>query len=201
MDQIIALNNITLNSILSIGQQLVIKPADSSQAAPTEASPASDTTASEAIEIAATGLGEMCVRAFTDLNSDGILDSGENLVAGIDLVLLNAADELVETYHTDGLSEPHCFSAASGSYTLQVQTPAGRTPTSHTQWKVALSAGAQIDIDFGSVKDATNDANLTLRATPESDSATRALSGLLGMVLVALAGGLVFWLARGRRRV
>jgi len=197
MDQIIALNNITLNSILSIGQQLVIKAADAS---PTEPPP-SDTTTSEPKEVAEadSATGEMCVRTFTDLNGDGILNSGENLVAGIDLVLLNASDQLVETYHTDGLSEPHCFVAPQGSYTLQVQTPAGRTPTSHTQWKVALSSNAKVDIDFGSVKDESNDGNLTLRATPGDDRADRALSGLLGIVLVALAGAAVFWLMRTRR--
>ncbi len=213
MDQIMQLNGIGEESLLQIDRELVIALPGAS------ASPHAGALTEPALETAAANLeptllappgaapggaapdsGKLCVRAFTDANGDSVYEAGENLVAGVVFILQDAQKAIVATRTTDGLSEPHCFEASAGAYSLLIQVPAGRTATSHTQWGVAIGPGARIDIDFGTLREA-GAGNVTTRAPEPEDSASRALSGILGIILVGLAGGGLWRLLRTRSRV
>jgi len=82
-------------------------------------------------------------------------------------------------------------------YSLLIQVPAGRSATTDTRWGLALAAGAQIDIDFGSRAEA---GRVTTRAAPSDDDPGKALSGILGLVMLALAGAGLYWIVRTRVR-
>lgn len=198
MDQIMRLNGINQETLLQINQELVIALLDTAgQSTPeptVEAAPIDAGT-----EIAAPNIGRVCVRAFTDADGDGVIGDGENLVGGVVFILQDARDAVVATRTTDGLSEPYCFEQSAGNYSLLIQIPAGRTATSETKWGLALATGAQIDVDFGSQVDASNASRVTSRAATTEDNAGRALSGVLGIVLLGLAGAGLFWVVRTRR--
>jgi len=199
MDQIIRLNGISPEAFLQINQELVIAlPESAGQPTPApavEAAPTETTT-----DIATLDTGRICVRAFTDANEDGVISAGETLAGGIVFILQNAQNAIVATRTTDGLSEPHCFEQPAGDYSLLIQVPAGRTATTITKWPLALAAGTQIDVDFGSRPDGSNAGSVTSRAAPSGGDADRALSGILGILLLGLAGAGLLWVMRTRRQ-
>jgi len=200
MDQIMQLNGINQDTLLQLDQELVIAlPNASGQPTPepTAVPNSEPTQPAAAPEVAALNSGKLCVRAFADTNADGTYTAGENLAAGVVFILQDAQNAMVATRTSDGLSEPYCFEESAGNYSLQIQVPAGRIATSNTQWGVALGPGTRIDINFGSQ---TGAGSVVSRASATENSSSRALGGILGIVLLLLAGGLV-WLARARSRM
>ncbi|MBI2976187.1 MAG: LysM peptidoglycan-binding domain-containing protein [Chloroflexi bacterium] len=209
-------------SIISVGQQLIISdPGGASPAAtaaptqslPTEA-PTVDVNAPTAAptEIPAAaptatapggGAGSICVTLYNDANGNGILDAGEGLVAGGQFALLDInASTTVQTYTTDGASEPHCFEGlASGSYRVSSTAPAGYKATTRSDWDLTLAAGSTANLEFGAQSTGGT-------ATPGgSDSSTgnsallRAVLAAAGVILLLAAAGVAGFLilTRGRR--
>jgi hypothetical protein len=198
MDEIMRLNGINQETLLQINQELVIALPDTASQ-PTPEPTAEATPIDAGTEIAALNTGRVCVRAFTDADGDGEIGTGEKLASGVVFILQDARDAVAATRTTDGSSEPYCFEQPAGNYSLLIQVPAGRTATSETKWGLALAAGAQIDVDFGSRVDASNASRVTTRAAAQEGGAGRALSGILGLVLLGLAGGGLVWVMRTRR--
>jgi len=221
MDQILSLNGMNQDTPLLIGQEVVValpdakSPTEESgaasqppiaegvggQPAPTGAPAAETTPGSPAAApgpalSAGEGTGELCVRAFTDSDGDGVMNPDENLVGGVVFILQGGQGAVAATRTTDGLSEPYCFVQPAGAYSLLIQTPAGRVATSDTRWGLVLAAGAPVNIDFGS-RPAADASLVTSRRAPE-DGAGRALSGLAGIALVTAAVAGLFWVLRAR---
>ena len=203
MDQLLRLNGIQEDTLLQIDQELVVsvpgtsgqpapEPTAAPEGTPTEASPTPTGT-----EAAAPDSGKLCVRAYNDANGDGLLSAGENLVGGVVFIVQDARNAVAATRTSDGLSEPYCIEQPVGTYSLLIQVPAGRTATSDTRWGLALASGAQTDIDFGSRADS---GNVPARASSAENNPGKALGGLLGIVLIALAGGGLYWIAKTRVR-
>ncbi|HLF28392.1 MAG TPA: LysM peptidoglycan-binding domain-containing protein [Anaerolineae bacterium] len=207
MDQIMQLNGIGEDTLLQLGQELVIAlPGSTAPTAPppqaTVATGAESTPTPEAAApVAAPNSGKLCVRAYTDANGNSLLDAGENLVGGVVFILQDAQNAVVATRTSDGLSEPYCFEQSAGNYFMLVQVPAGRKATSDTRWGLALPAGGQIDIDFGSQAGSETGNSVITRASAADDTAGRALGGILGIAFVALSGAGLAWLIRSRSRV
>ncbi len=64
--------------------------------------------------------GNICVLVFNDRNGNELREVGEELVAGAVLTLTNSLHEVIGTYITDGVSEPHCFQTyGAGFYFLR----------------------------------------------------------------------------------
>jgi len=203
MDQILRLNGMDQDTPLLIGREVVIALPDTKS--PTDA-PAVETTPDSpaATPIAALqsprpsgagSTGEVCVRAFTDSDGDGVMNPDENLVGGV-VFILHDSSAVAATRTTDGLSEPYCFVQPAGAYSLLIQAPAGRVATSDTRWGLVLAAGAPVNIDFGS-RPAADVGSVTARSAPE-DGLGKALSGLAGIVLVVVAAAGLFWVLRVR---
>ncbi len=204
MDRILQLNDISQDTLLQIGQELVIGL--SATAGQPTAEPAADAPSAEATPVAADvqaalpNSGKLCIRAFTDTNGDSIMNAGENLAGGVVFIVQDVRNAVVATRTTDGLAEPYCFEQPAGNYSLLIQVPAGRLATSHTKWGLALAAGTHIDIDFGSQAGAPDTGSVTSRAAAARDGSSRTLSGIVGIVLMALAGGGLVWVLRTRSR-
>src|SRR3989338_11235814 len=66
---------------------------------------------------------------WNDLNSDGIQDSGEPSLAGVTVTLKNAAGATLATTTTSASGGYQFTGLCAGTYTVEVSTPSGFTPT------------------------------------------------------------------------
>jgi len=94
--------------------------------------------------------GNICVSVFNDVNGDEVRDPGEELIANAVLTLTNSLREVVGTYTTDGINEPHCFhTELPGFYFLREQNPPGWSSTSPDYWGLAMSQGTTWHVEIG----------------------------------------------------
>ena len=210
---ILALNGLTQDSILSIGQKIIIKgstsatPVPASTAAP--ASPAQPGPAGSPAALPAANTAQLCVRAYRDANSDGLLTEGEEPVAGVQFAVANSQGVQTASYTSDASGEDHCFTdLLPGSYTVAVQPAPGTVATSDKRWGVALTGGSVVNINFGSRDDANAPAASAPVTSPSGATVTPSsgsgLSGLLGGVIgliLLLAAGVLGAFIIARRRV
>lgn len=219
LDDIYRYNGLNGQSILSIGQQIIIKPAAGAQppaaqppatAAPTAQPPAQATvdatnpvtdvvqpaptaTPASVAENPPASAAKLCVFAFDDVNGDGLRTPDEGPIAGVQFAIANAQGVQAASYTTDGNVEPHCFTDLQpGSYTVAVQPAPGTVPTSDRRWGVALTnGGAPVNINFGSRSDTG------APAAPAGGSTTAPAGGSPLTGLLGAAIGLVFLLIAG----
>ena len=120
----------------------------------------------------------------------------------------------VDTYTTDGISEPHCFeNLEPGNYILRHSAPPGYK-TDIGPWNVALGAGQSSSVNIGYVRDetASPDAETTPNPNASPDEETPApvegetetegvtqflntvlrVSGIVVLLLAIAVGGLFF---------
>lgn len=115
---------------------------------PTEAPPAPVTQ----VAAVRTNVTALCVWMFEDSNQNRIQESNESLLAGGNIVV-NRGAEVVQTYQTDGESEPYCFEdIATGNYTVVASPPAGYGLTTSAQLAVRVQSGATVDVRFGAAQ-------------------------------------------------
>ncbi|TDH53345.1 hypothetical protein E2C06_36685, partial [Dankookia rubra] len=116
--------------------------------------------------------GNITGRAFTDLNSDGVRQTGEAVLPGVTAQLLNAAGTVVTSATTDS-SGNYSLSAAPGTYTVKFVTPTGyslssqdrgsddtldsdASPTTGVTTAITLTSGQTVaNVDAGLWKTAT----------------------------------------------
>lgn len=226
LDTILALNGLTKDSILSIGQKITIKggtgttpvqptaapqatpapgqPVDPNQ--PTPAQPTEPTAAAQPTPAQPSSAAKLCVQAYSDANSDGLLTAGEEPVAGVQFAVANAQGVQAASYTTDATGEEHCFTDLQpGSYTVAVQPAPGTVATSDKRWGVALTGGSVVNINFGSRSDSNAPSNPQpgqAEATPASGSGSGLgglLTGAIGLIVLLVAGVLgAFVIARRR---
>jgi murein DD-endopeptidase MepM/ murein hydrolase activator NlpD len=198
MDEILQLNGLTKDSLIHIGQELVI-----SAAAATTPTPAPATTGSQpaaaaptATSIPATavavkepsGKTQLCVRAFNDANADGVMNSAEDLAKDTLFKISNGTGQIVGSYLSNGENEPHCFTRLSpGSYLVSIEPASGAQPTSDERWSVTLDQGTTATVSFGS------------RPTGAPSNAASDNGSAIGLVLAAIVlggGGILIYRQR-----
>jgi hypothetical protein len=135
------------------GQRVAPGPPSTPTAMPTATSTATPTftpTQPTATPTATLPTGTIRFLAFNDLNGNGQRDPGEPLLPDAAFTLRDANDNLVATYTTDGVHEPHDFAGlVPGVYYLFERNPFGYCSTTPDAWGVAILAGSVVPIDFG----------------------------------------------------
>ncbi len=228
LEDIYTLNGLNSQSILQIGQQIIIKAGPGGQvpaqptAAPTTAPEAAQPTpaatdnaaqtpeATAGVEPTATppqvadNTNKLCVFAFNDGNGDGIRQSDEGTVAGANFDVIDAQGSSVATYTSANEPDPHCFTnLAAGSYTVDVQPAPDTSATSDKRWGVALTSGSTVNINFGSEGSGATGSNTQPETTPEKSSGGSSIGGLLGGavgLILLLAAGVIGAFIIARRR-
>jgi LysM repeat protein len=193
LQQIYDLNNLGPDSLLQIGQDIVIATTGEGVATPTPApvqeTPQPEAPATEAPQTtpgadsgSGTGSGSggapaappegkasVCVLAFYDSNSDMFRqpDGGEMLLPNAQVTLLGRSGP-IDTRTTDGISEPWCFDSVDpGNYVVQHSPPPGYETTSGSQQSFILSDGQVLNLELPYVRDANAEPGEN-PASPES---------------------------------
>ena len=143
-------------------------------------------------------IGAICVTLYSDANGNGVLDADEQLVAeGIFSVVNLDNGETLDSYVTDGSSEPYCFAdLATGTFRVISAAPVGHTPTTRVDWDLTLAAGSTANLEFGAQFTAEDVAPTEV---PESTPLRPALIGAFGVVLLLSAAGVAGYLVLTRR--
>jgi LysM repeat protein len=195
MDEILKLNGLTKDSLIHIGQELVISaPTVTATPAPQNNVPAAAPTATSlpataVAMIEPSGKTQICVRAFNDQNADGVMERSDELVKDTLFHISDRSGNPIVSYTSDGMSEPHCFASLKpGDYLVSVEAAPSTQPTSDQRWSVILNQGTSASVDFGSRPDQNQ---------PETSSGGE---GAIGLVLAAaVLGGIGVLIYRQRK--
>jgi len=189
LDQLERLNNISRDAPLSVGRELVLGFGEAATALPTLAFAATPSPT----PVTLTGSGDICVQFFNDVNGDASQQESEGLVAGGQIVVARADGAQVGSYTTDGISEPYCFAQLiAGDYSIAAAAPEGFNPTSSMNAPLRLEPGAKAYVAFA--------VQMTQQQSSSDSTSRSSTLGLLGLLLLAAAGGLAFYLSRQARR-
>ncbi|MBP7687056.1 MAG: LysM peptidoglycan-binding domain-containing protein [Thermoflexales bacterium] len=169
LEQLLALNpSLTRESVIQIGQ--VLNVGGTPQAAtptplPTTTDPAAATPTATAAAITtlatstpapngtpALANSGLCLSAFEDTDGSGAREPAETtLVAGVRFDVIDAQNQTVATYTSDGVEPLHCLSnLPDGRYTINITPPAGQTATTDAKWLVSLLSSTSFTINYGS---------------------------------------------------
>lgn len=171
-------------------------PTPEPSATPTTPPPAPVTEVAQAN----TGVTAVCVWMFNDANQNRIQEDGESYLQGGSIVI-NAGDQVVETYATTGQDEPFCFEEfTAGNYTVAASAPEGYGLTTASQLSLRVQAGARINAKFGAAEGVaqvapppvalnnTPEPQTAVDQTPDAADSTQQLLQIGGLVLFGLAG-------------
>lgn len=214
IDEIYELNGLSESTVVRVGDLIIVGYAD-----PVEEEPADTTEETETEETAgeeeetveeeptATPLppiptptpapngGSICLKAFDDVNQNGLHDAGENLKAGVAFTVSDS-NAVVFNYVSDGFSEPYCVQQlAQGNYRITRSISENENLTTTGDWAVALTAGSELAFEFGSFVDESagevaEAGEIAEGETPTDVTGEGALddgeSGGLGLILVVV---------------
>ncbi|MBC8100608.1 MAG: LysM peptidoglycan-binding domain-containing protein [Armatimonadetes bacterium] len=110
----------------------------------------------------------VCLLMFDDANQNRIREQDEGLVAQ-GTITLSANGATVQTYNTDGSSEPFCVpQLAAGVYTAAAQPPDGYGLTTSPQLSLRVQTGIAVNASFGAAQ------GVAAVAPPPADTAPQA---------------------------
>ena len=218
VDNIKQLNSLSTDD-LSIGQELIIKPAQAAvpptaTPEPTpEGSPAPPApgTAVVSIPISVSGsltqTGQACVTAYFDDNGNGFYDgSVEDFVPNVEFILMTN-NTVVGTYTSDGVNK-YCFENLPPIvYTVVATTSLAYVATTPMNDTIDLSPGTQANFAVGlrNSGDGALDVSKTSTPTPNPLTSSGNVFGILatigGSLLVLGAVGIVASLFLRRRQL
>jgi LysM repeat protein len=190
VDQIMALNGLKPDSRIEIGRELIIALPEAKPQAPAQPTGGNPFVSTG---IAGSGRGSICLQTFADGDGNGLYLAGEAplAVAGLQVRVLNAQDEVVADQTLDAANGETCFAnLPATTYRVLANLPLGYAATQQTRWSISLPSDAIVAVPFGVQIDQT-----ALNRFPIEWAVI--LIGLLigGAVLI----GLVIWLRRRRR--
>ncbi len=149
-------NGIAMDSILSVGQELIIP---GTEPAPTSTEAATATPEPSPTEPSEPEGGVISVLVFEDRDGDGLRGDGEPLLSGARIALYTADGALVAEDVVDAAAGPFVQNLPAGAYVIRVENPAGYESVASDEWAATLVDGGQIEVVFG--------ARFTPTATPE----------------------------------
>jgi LysM repeat protein len=199
VQELLTLNKLDQNAILSIGQVIIIEPAVQGAAPPPPVAPAEQPPPDPGNTVTATvpaNSGSLCVQAYFDNNGDGARDPGEDPVPNV-LFTATAAGVVAGTYTTDGVNEPYCFlNLAPGAYIVSATILPTYVATSPLNDTVNVSAGMNAPFSVGIRRADVGYDEIVL--TPTSDPNAGQSGGLdFGGLLLTLLGAVMILGALG----
>jgi hypothetical protein len=147
------------------------------------------------------GTGDICVLLFEDLNGNGTLDEGEPALPGGQVSVVALTGDLVGDYTTEALDleinpDGYCFEELSnGDYNVSAAVPPNYNPTTGLNVPVSLNPGEIQYLQFGAQPGSAMGG-----ANGEPGGGRSALLGVIGLSLLAAAGGLAYYASRMSRR-
>lgn len=163
LDELLALNGMTEDSIIKVGDLLIIgyvtPPATETSEptiTPTLSPPTPTFTPLPLPETA------ICLLAYVDADQNGIRDSGEKLRPSVAFTIFNES-AVTANYVTTGVSEPHCIRLAPGTYQITRSAAQNERLTTDGNVAVVLKQGDVLNLAFGGYIGAT----ATPSQTPE----------------------------------
>ncbi len=187
VDQIMALNGLTDESQVKIGQELII-----ALAAP-RAVPPPVVAATPIVAVggpSGSGRGTVCVQVFEDADADGrwLVAEGPVASSGLHLIVTDAQGNTVADYVVAETTPDSCVAdLPATTYRVETQPPSGYVATMPTRWAIALPGDTQIDLNLG------------VRAAP-IEPATSPWLAVVPIALIALAAGGLGLIAASRAR-
>ena len=187
VDQILALNNLTADSQIAIGSELIIAlPAPKPLSRPTGSNPVVSVSGS------GSGLGTVCVQSFEDADTDGLRAANEPLLntPGTHFILSDGQGHPIDDLILNDPSAAHCFAdLPATTYRVMADPPHGYLATGQQRWAVSLTSDVTVDVQFG------------VKPDPNADQ-TPVLPGLMlgaGLTLLAVAVlGVAVWKRRSQ---
>ncbi|MBP8058205.1 MAG: LysM peptidoglycan-binding domain-containing protein [Chloroflexi bacterium] len=175
LEQLLEYNDLTRDTFIQPGQQLIIGFAETG-ATPTLTATMTVTvvstltvtlTGSLTPEPTATSVptptvtptpetenqgGSLCLTAFDDANQNGLYDAGEALRAAVAFTVTHADNQTVTSnYVTDGVTETYCLEGLEpGNYLVTRSKVTNEQVTTPDNWAVAMVNGAVTNLVFGS---------------------------------------------------
>ncbi len=207
LDQLLALNDITRDTLLQVGQTLTVGVATLTPTAAPTATPTARSVATPTPRPSPTpSTASLCLTAFDDGDGDGARGAAEPLLAGVQFGVKGADGASAARYTSNGQDEPHCLNdLPEGRYTVDVTPPADRRATSETQWSVGLRAGDTFDVTFGSQAAAAPEptaapaVDTPQAAAAEPTGSSVPIGAIAGIVLIVVAAGALIIGLRARR--
>jgi LysM repeat protein len=205
------LNSLT-SDVVWVGQELLIKPAGSNEPEPQpieeEAAVEEEQPPAVAEEPQTEQLGAICVLMFEDQNQNGLREEEEGLLAN---GTMNLSGVMSDSYTSDGVSEPHCFSElASGDYLASAIPPEGYQLTGLAELPVTITGGGQIALNFGAVGGGEATTDEEAEPTEEEAASTSSdgspirtilvVAGIVVVALLAVGGGLAAYFLIQKRK-
>lgn len=178
LDELLALNNMTENSIIKVGDLLIIgyvtRPATATSEptiTPTLSPPTPTFTPLPLPETA------VCLLAYVDANQNGTHDAGEKLRPSVAFTIFNES-AVAANYVTTGVSEPYCLQLEPGTYQITRSSSQNEFLTTDGDVAVVLRPGDILNLTFGGYigPTATPSATATLSATATPSQTSELLS-------------------------
>jgi LysM repeat protein len=118
-------------------------------------SPAADNPPPAAQAQPSAASSAICVLAYHDRNVNGAYDPDtEEKLPNAGFTLSNQNGNVVGSYVSDGVNEPHCFEQlVQDTYLVQLTKPAGYNAVTSEYWAITLQQGQTANIILGNVRD------------------------------------------------
>lgn len=157
LDELYSLNDLTRESILEVGQEIVVQvaavtPTLPPTSTPSQAAPVTPTlalpTPTSPPPTDATAQSSVCLGAFEDANNNSLHDGGEPGLAGVTFAIGSVAggSEISGQHITDNSGQLYCLKALPpGSYLVEVTTPLGYV-AAFEKTSVELTPGQQVNM-------------------------------------------------------
>lgn len=150
LQQLLALNGLTEQSVINPGDALIIGYATPEFTATEVITPAATLPPPTPRPTETPVESALCLLAFDDLNRNGVQDAGEPLRAGVAFTLYTT-QAVAANYITDGRSEPKCLRGlVPGEYRITRSVTPGEILTTGGDWTLTLTAGSELHQAFGS---------------------------------------------------
>jgi hypothetical protein len=187
-------NNLDANCSLREGQKLTLGIGEPAAAIPTQGPSQTPTVALPTVTPGVSGLGQVCVLVYDDINGDGLRQSTEVAIADAAVSLTSLDGSYSKTLTTvinpDATAyQGTCFTnVPMGQYNVSAAEPGGYNPTINLTSKIVITAGDIAYIDYGAqLKTVVDPGNPTTKRSP--------LLGIIGAVflLAGIGMGVYVW--------